>query len=273
VSLIDRFSPKTLRVGLAPGTLTTIEYRGNAHAIQSAFRQELDDSVGHWQPLLTLLATRLREENDNKAAHDMSVVLSSKWYRTMMVPWSNSLLKKEDARHFLKAQFVALYGDAAQNWAIAVDDAAYGMPRLACAIERELHGAIEQVAADSKRRCISVEPILSAAWRAIHRIAGSEVKVFAVIEDGRMTIASVHQGQITAVQSQPYRHAWADELRHEWQRWTLRLSAITDLHEVAVLNLRSDAAKTDLPQPFKDVSFLSQELAPAYRFVICGGLP
>ena len=211
MSLIKRFSAKTLHVGLAPGRLTSVVRHGTSFVAASALSQQIDNPVGHWQPLLNPLQSSLQQPDSPGKSLPFSVVLSSRWCRMMMVPWSDAMLEDSGAERFLRSQYLALYGDEALGWTITVDDAPYGHPRLACAVERDLLQSLHKFASDHKSQCRSVEPVISAAWRAVARASGPSTKAFAVVEDDRLTLACAEQGKITGVQSQPCGEDWSAE--------------------------------------------------------------
>jgi hypothetical protein len=271
VSLIKRFSAKTLHVGLAPERLTSVVRHGTSYVAASAASQQIDNPACHWQPLLNQLQSTLQQSDSPAHGLPVSVVLSSRWCRMMMIPWSDAMLEDDSAEHFLQSQYVALYGDEALGWTIAVDDAPYGHPRLACAIERELLQSLHQLVSDSKSRCQLVEPVISAAWRIVARLSGLSTKAFAIIEGDRLSLACAIQGKITAIQSQACGKDWTGELVRAWQRWILRMPAFADIARVAVLDLSGEAVKQELPKPFEWVLLSAHGLEPVYGFLACGG--
>jgi hypothetical protein len=269
VSLIDRLTGKTLCVSLTPQALSCVVRKGNRFTAEGAYRQSVSHSDGTWQPVLSLFQEYLQCTDRPRRHLPISFVLSNCWSRMMMIPWSDALLKETNASAFLQSQYVALYGDEARDWVITADDAPYGQPRLACAIERSLIEAIQRLAQEHRFSCQSVEPILSAAWRATAGSAAHQAKAFAVVEAGWISMAATSRGRINGIQSQPCRHNWPDELPRIWQRWILRSPELADIAQVALLNLTDETIKDELPNPFVSVSLPLHGLDSDYRFVSC----
>jgi hypothetical protein len=248
VSLTDLFASRSLCVALAPGQLTAVVRRGRRVLPDSAARIALDDRDGHWQGALDALQGYLKQGGSGLAGLPLSVGLSSRWCQLAMLPWSDALLERAAAARFIEGQFGAMYGEAARSWAIACDDAPYGQPRLACAIERELLDGLNNIALEHGHPCAGIESALSLAWRAI---AGARPAAFAVVEPGRLVLAAAAKGRIVAVQAQSCRADWQAELPLAWQRWTLRAPELGDIAQVALVNLDERAPAADLPPRFR----------------------
>lgn len=260
MSLTDIFSSRTVCVSLAPDLLTAVVRSGKRIVAHSEMRIPLDHPDGHWQGALSAFASYLRQAGVALKGVPVSVGLTTRWCQLAMLPWSDALLDKRSAERFLQAQFMAIYGDVARSWAIACDDAPYGQPRLACAVERAFVDGIQQVARELGHPCAAVESVLSIAWRAI---ASSRPSAFAMVEPGRMVLAATAGGRIVAVQAQALRGPWESELPQAWQRWTLRAPELGEIAQVAVVNLDEPANQYALPDYFEH-AMLPIPPAPGY---------
>ncbi|MES2298402.1 MAG: hypothetical protein V4582_15260 [Pseudomonadota bacterium] len=263
MSLIELFSNKTLCVALAPDQLTAAVRGGASFAPDSAARIALDHPEGHWQGALAALDGYLQQAGAQAKGLPLSVSLSNRWCHLTMLPWSDALLAVDTSARFLEAQFAGLFGDAARSWIVTCDDAPFGQPRLACAIERELLESVQAIAAKHGHQCVAVEPALSIAWRAV---APSRPAAFALLERGRMVLASAENGRITGVHAQACRGNWQAELAQAWQRWTLRVPQLAAIGQVALVKL-DEAANGALPEPFHAARLPLHALAPAYAAV------
>ncbi|CDG81316.1 hypothetical protein [Janthinobacterium agaricidamnosum] len=252
MSLIKQFFRPVLSLHLAPQQLSGVLYRGGKLVSGSAFATAIDNPGGHWQVSLAALTRHLQhlaQLQPGGARPPLSVSLSSRWCRMALVPWSDALLSDSAAARFLQTQLAALYGDEARGWAIVADDAPYGQPRLVCGIDSELRQALQAAAAEHGHILRAVEPVVSVAGRAI---AAKQPQAFAVIEAGRLVIAAVASGRITALQSQPCPAAWHTELQQAWRRWTLRTPALAQIQDVLVIDVSGAApASTVLPSGFR----------------------
>jgi hypothetical protein len=171
----------------------------------------------------------------------LAISLSSRWCHSVMAPWSDALLAEPAATRFLQMQLSAVYGDAARGWSIASDDAPYGQPRAVCGIDGELLDALRS---DLGKRCTAIEPIMGTASRM-----QTGMQAFAIVEPGKLTMATTVRGRIAAICAQPCGAAWQAELVRAWQRWTLRLPELDAIAAVAVIDLSCQAAGQPAGQP------------------------
>jgi hypothetical protein len=143
-----------------------------------------------------------------------------------------------------------VYGEGARTWRLAADDAPYGMPRLACGIDAALLQGVQDAAAAHGRRCLSIEPIAGPAWRSI---AGAKPDAFALVEAGRLLLATTSGGRITALHSQSCAAAWGDELDRAWRRWNLRAPQLDAIEHVALIDL-SGVPQANVPERFVPIA-------------------
>jgi hypothetical protein len=269
VSLIDSILGSTLCVGLAPDHVAGVVRRGRRFTDKGAFRDAVDPDEGGWHAVLGKLRERMLQPDRAGRGLPVSVVLSSRWCRMMMVRWSDALMKREQAQRFLQSQYLALYGEAAREWTVVADDAPYGQPRLTCAIETDLLQSLRQVLREGGHACLSIEPAVPLSWRLLAGPRGSPVKAFAVVEAGRLSMAGIAHGRISAIQSHSLVQPWQRELARAWQRWVLRAPELGVVKEVMVFNLTAEAPEGDLPAPFKVASVPAHGLSPVFNFVAC----
>jgi len=228
VSLIDH----TLCLHLAPQALYGVQRRAGRPVADSAFHVPILNPGASWEGALAGLRDWLEQHHEKKLP--LAVSLASRWCAMLMVPWSGALLDAASAQRFLHSQFGAVYGDGARAWRLAADGAPYGQPRLACGIDAALLQGIQEAAGAHGRRCLSIEPIVGPAWRSI---AGAKPAAFALVEEGRLLLATTGDGRITALHSQSCDTAWGDELERAWRRWNLRAPQLDAIEHVALLDL------------------------------------
>lgn len=168
------------------------------------------------------------------AQTSLSISLSSRWCHSVMAPWSDALLAEPAATRFLQMQLSAVYGDAARGWSIASDDAPYGQPRAVCGIDGEL---LHALCTDLGKRCTAIEPIMGTASRM-----QTGMQAFAIVEPGKLTMATTVRGHIAAICAQPCGTAWQAELVRAWHRWALRMPELDAIAAVAVIDLSCQAA-------------------------------
>jgi len=247
VSLIERVTRATLCLHLAPHGLHGVLRRAGRPLSDSAFHLPILNPDASWEVALAALRGWLEQDGGKKLP--LAVSLASRWCAMLMVPWSGALLDRTSAQRFLHSQFAAVYGDGARAWRLAADDAPYGKPRLACGIDAALLQGVQEAAAAHGRRCLSIEPIVGPAWRSV---AGSKPVAFALVEAGRLLLATTSGGRITALHSQSCGAAWGDELDRAWRRWNLRTPQLDAIEQVVLLDL-SGVPQEDLPGRFQPV--------------------
>ncbi len=118
-----------------------------------------------------------------------SVVVSSHYCRYLSLPWSDALLDNAAGSAYLRQAFADVYGDRAGDWEIAVPDMPYGQTVVACGIERSILDALRDPAIVS--RLTNVRPYFSAALDAFRKQITSADAVFALIEEGLMTVGRI----------------------------------------------------------------------------------
>ena len=245
MSLIERVSRATMCLHLAPHGLDGVLRRNGRPVADSAFHLPILNPDASWEVALASLRGWLEQHNEKKLP--LAVSLASRWCAMLMVPWSGALLDRSSAQRFLHSQFSAVYGEGARAWRLAADDAPYGKPRLACGIDAALLQGVQDAAAAHGRRCLSIEPIVGPAWRSI---AGGKPAAFALVEAGRLLLATTSGGRISALHSQSCGAAWGDELDRAWRRWNLRAPQLDAIEHVALLDL-SGVPQEDLPGRFQ----------------------
>lgn len=248
MSLIERLTRATVCLHLAPHGLHGVQRRAGRPLPDSAFHLPITNPDASWEVALAALRGWL--EHDGGKKMPLAVSLASRWCAMLMVPWSGALLDRSSAQRFLHNQFGAVYGEGARTWRLAADDAPYGMPRLACGIDAALLQGVQDAAAAHGRRCLSIEPIAGPAWRSI---AGAKPDAFALVEAGRLLLATTSGGRITALHSQSCAAAWGDELDRAWRRWNLRAPQLDAIEHVALIDL-SGVPQSNVPERFVPIA-------------------
>ena len=251
MSLIERVSRATVCLHLAPHGLYGVLRRAGCPVADSTFHLPITNPEASWQVALAALRGWLEQDGGKKLP--LAVSLASRWCAMLIVPWSGALLDRSSAQRFLHGQFAAIYGDGARAWRLAADDAPYGKPRLACGIDGALLQGIQDAAAAHGRHSLSIEPIVGPAWRSI---AGSKPAAFALVEAGRLLLATTSSGRITALHSQSCAIAWGEELDSAWRRWNLRAPQLDAIGQVALLDL-SGVPQAEVPERFVPIAVAS----------------
>lgn len=109
--------------------------------------------------VVTLLLAKTGDSETKAQLATIGVVLSNRYCRFLTLPWSDALLAEVDGAAYMQRAFADAYGDNASQWEICCPDEAYGRPRVACAIDREILSGIRATCVENKRELDFVRPI------------------------------------------------------------------------------------------------------------------
>lgn len=183
-----------LRVGLAPERIVYRRKPGwwRKAAEQGALPLTAREGEEPWASGVTALRELIGLASPRL---NVSVILSNRFVRYQLLPWSAELTSDAEWLAFAKHAFTSAYGPAAMDWEIRVCTTADKGPRLASAVDGALLPAIQSACELSGARLVSVQPCLMSAFnRSRKRMSGSsawfvldesESLVVALIEDGR----------------------------------------------------------------------------------------
>lgn len=124
-------------------------------------RARLEPATPDWRSAVESLAAWLEERSPRGAS--ASVVLSNRFVRFALVPWSDEAVRPAEQMALAAACLEPRYGDMA-GWTVRLDGGEYGRPRLACAVETALLEALREVFAKAGVRGTAVRPAFVAAW-------------------------------------------------------------------------------------------------------------
>jgi hypothetical protein len=126
-----------------------------------------------------------------------TLVLSNRFVRFALVPWSDAASSTEEEKALAQACFESRYGDMT-GWTIRFDAGEYGKARIACAVETAQLDACRELFSRHGLACQGVRPAFVAAWnryrRELERDVGKEDAIFAMIEPGTLVMASRRAG-------------------------------------------------------------------------------
>jgi len=120
----------------------------------------------------------------------LTVVLSNHFVRYLLIPWNDEIASREEFDNYARACFENVFGPGAQSWEVRVAPGKAGTPRLGCAIDRELLGALRHTAGTSALKLISIQPYLMAAYNRLSWHFARGDFVFLLVEQGRACLLS-----------------------------------------------------------------------------------
>jgi hypothetical protein len=154
-----------------------------------------------WAPAVAALKAFLARPEAGPG--ELWVVLSGHFARFLLVPWNADLATPDELQAYAGAAFENVYGEAAAAWEIRISPEKPGAPRIACAVDRELLAALDQAAAGSRQRLVSVQPYLMVCYNALAGRMHHGDFLFLVSEGDRASLLAASRHQWRAVRSAP----------------------------------------------------------------------
>jgi len=151
-----------------------------------------------WEGALMALADWLQHLPASRAT--ASLVLSSRFVRFALLPWSEAAQGQAETQALASACFESQYEDM-RGWTLRVDEGFYGVPRLACAIETALLDRLQSVFEPRKIACRRIEPYFVTCWNRWHKEVQGSDALFAVAESGVMVVATMKDSRWHGVRS------------------------------------------------------------------------
>ena len=162
-----------------------------------------------WAPALAGLHEWLAGRGPRRAG--LRVVLSNHFVRYLVLPWHDGMASGAErealARHLLRET----YGELAEGWHVKLGPCDFGMPALACALDRELVAGLHALAEGSSLRLDAVQPMLMPAFNQFRREFAGDACLL-VLEPGCLCCAVVRGGQWRAVQVSRVGGGWNEAL-------------------------------------------------------------
>jgi hypothetical protein len=136
-----------------------------------------------------------------QSAANVTVIVSNRFVRYALVPWSDELSTPREELAFALHVFAGTYGDASDNWELRLSPARRGEQRVASAVDRELLEAIRAAFADTRLRLHSIQPYLMAVHNLCRPIQHGQDCLFLIVENCFYTCAAFRTGKWRSVRS------------------------------------------------------------------------
>ena len=188
---MSRLFPDRLVFSLAPAEIRGARYAGVLkEKLVEESRLPCDPAFGAepWQGAVAALKS---VKIDFPAR--VTVILSNRFVRYAVVPWSGALGGAAEEEAYLRHHFAKIHGERAKGWALRASEAAAGAPRLASAIDGALVEAIKDCFQHGKAKLASVQPQLMTRfneWRGGVPAAGA----WLVMADAERACVALHSG-------------------------------------------------------------------------------
>ncbi|HLP97441.1 MAG TPA: hypothetical protein VK149_03240 [Sideroxyarcus sp.] len=141
-----------------------------------------------------------------------TVILSNHFMRYAMVPWSDALNEEAEELSYAQHMFHEMYGLNAGEWELRISPGKSGEPQLASAVDAGLLAALRGTFGEAKVGLGSVKPHLMLACNACHSLLRRQSAWLALVEQGSLCLALLHNGQLSWVRTMRVGPLWHKEL-------------------------------------------------------------
>jgi hypothetical protein len=214
------------------------------------------------------LAKLLDELNSKKWQHATTVVIFSNAYvRYLVLSWNDNIKTKAERKAYLQHSFLRHFGEKSKSWYLNTDMASYGKAALASGLNQQI---LDQVMAVFEQINIPLKashPLLmlaiNQALTFLRKTKQQQNFWLACIENKRVTLALVNQGEWRLVRNLPIETAATAQLTKMIQRESViecvgRTLPILiyldgeiqkiDISKLTQVNLSTENANSDLIQ-------------------------
>ncbi|HEX8963561.1 MAG TPA: hypothetical protein VF801_11215 [Rhodocyclaceae bacterium] len=185
-------------VGFAPERLTALAVGGwRARLVDRHARLLAGQDAGRWDQGIAALEALLNEPAWH--GRDVHVVLSAHYVRHVVVPAAPGMSDAERL-NLAEVVFREVFGELARDWDLRVSPGRDGVPTIGCGAPRGLIAALRD-AVKGRGRLAAIQPSLMPVFNRARRDMEKAVGCLALVEPGRITLASLANGQWQYVDS------------------------------------------------------------------------
>ena len=141
------------------------------------------------------------EENKHVLPTDVEIIVSDSFSHYALIPWSDNTRRPVEIALLTQMCFDELYGStAAAGWEVRVDMPEYGKAGIACALDKALIQALEELCLSYRLRLISIRTNFIDAHNRSHDRIGNNALI-AVVDCDQCVLASKMDGSWHSVRS------------------------------------------------------------------------
>ncbi|SOD40472.1 hypothetical protein [Nitrosovibrio sp. Nv4] len=184
-----------------------------------------------WEAALAQLKQMLADET----GAGISVIISNHFVRYAVIPPQSKIETPAELYAYAAFQMREVYGERATAWSLGVGSWDPVTGAVCAAIEHSLVERLQELAAQRAMRLKGIEPYLTGAFDHWHKRFDKCRAWFALIETGRLCLASLEGGAWRRISNQRIWHHVEDELLATLEREALLFSARGEAEEPVYL--------------------------------------
>lgn len=195
---MSRLSPERLIVTLAPGQLSArrVEGRRQAQLLDQHAIAVAASGPAPWTGVFASLELLLDDPAWSK--REINIVLSSHFVRYVILPPGKRLGEREEMA-LARLVFRNLYGNLANDWTLRISPSG-GQARVASGIPNACLAEL-QAACEGRGTLVSIQPMLMTVYNRIREEIDEDSGILALVEAGRITLATLADGQWQSIAS------------------------------------------------------------------------
>jgi hypothetical protein len=200
-----------IQVFFAPDRLDFVRsYRGIRPKPSTRFAVACERKQGSpaWESPLGQLEQAIADT----AGIDISITVSNHFVRYAVVPAQTKIASPSELYAYAAFHMREIYGERAGAWELSMSEWDPCSGGVCAAIERNLLERLEALAIHHKLKLKHIEPYLTGAFDQWRKRFHGERIWFALIEAGRLCIASLSQGAWQRISNQKILHGVEEEL-------------------------------------------------------------
>ena len=182
-----------LVIGVAPDRLSALRLRGRLRPrITDRYDNLLQlEDTSRWGQVLGAMEALLSQPAWRDC--DVTAILSNHYVHYAVLPKVQHLAAAEQSA-FAKILFGNTFGDLSIGWELRVSPASSGMSTLACGVPLALLDGLRTIC-NGRGWLRSIQPSLMSVFNRTRPLIGKRSGILAMVESGRITLASIEHGQ------------------------------------------------------------------------------
>jgi hypothetical protein len=223
-----------IQVFLAPGRVDLVRSsRGikSKHADRHVRACTQVPGVPVWEPPLA----QLKQLTEDGAGTEISIVISNHFVRYAVIPPQSKIETPAELHAYAAFQMREVYGERTAAWSLSISSWDPGTGAVCAAMAHSLIEQLHELAAQHKMRLQGIEPYLTGAFDHWHNRFDNSRAWFALLEAGRLCLASLEDGAWRRISNQRMWRNAEDELLAALEREALLFSMGRDAVEQVYL--------------------------------------
>ncbi len=189
-----------------------------------------DEAV--WQPVIRAMRQLLKQAGTAKA--NAEIILSNHFVRYQLVKAQSDLGGLEEEQGFVRFSFAEVYGNEADRWVLRWGSGLDIAAQMASAVDQALIESLDNIFAEAGVKLTSLQPYLMAAFNHVRTSVDVKPVWFVLVEQGRVCVALLRDGDWKTLHSSKLGIDWAAELPNVIEREFQRMGSTGEVGNIVL---------------------------------------